>query len=80
MYKQTFSVYFTLFVGIKQRNKIQKYIMQFKYNLTKITQQNFKLKSGLCIFNSTFNNISVILWWLLEEEISMGRNPSTCSK
>ena len=73
MYKQTISVYFTLLVGIQQRNKIQKYIMKFKYNLTKITQRNFKLKSGLCIFNSTFNNISVILWWLLEEESQYGR-------
>jgi len=68
MYKQTFSVYFTLLVGIQQRNKIQKYI-------TKIMQRNFKLKSGLCIFNSTFNNISVILWWLLEEENQYEEKP-----
>jgi hypothetical protein len=36
---------------------------------------------GFMVFNATFNNISVILWWsvLLVEEIgSTWRKPTTC--
>jgi hypothetical protein len=36
----------------------------------------------LMVFNTTFNNISVISWWsvLLVEEISVQRKPPTCCK
>jgi len=34
------------------------------------------------VFNATFNNILVILWWsvLLVEEMSTQRKPPTCHK
>ena len=38
---------------------------------------------GLMVFNATFNNISVILWWsalLVEETGVPGRKPLTCHK
>jgi hypothetical protein len=37
---------------------------------------------GIMVFNVTFNNISVILWWsvLLVEETSAQRKPLTCCK